>query len=59
MRFDIEQRPPRLYFTAAGLAVLRAMMADRRLADPARFAHIWQELGIDPGSKTGCDLPLA
>ena len=31
-----------------GLAGLRAMMADRRLADPKKFAHIRRELGIDP-----------
>jgi len=24
------------------------MMEDRRLADPVKFAHIRQELGIDP-----------
>jgi hypothetical protein len=24
------------------------MMSDRRFADPAKFAHIRQELGIDP-----------
>ena len=31
-----------------GLAALRAMMADRRFADPKTFAHVSQELGIDP-----------
>jgi hypothetical protein len=31
-----------------GLAALRAMMRDRRLADPMKFAHVRQELGIDP-----------
>jgi hypothetical protein len=41
-------RPPRLFFTDAGLVELRAMMADRRLADPVKFAHIRRELGIDP-----------
>jgi hypothetical protein len=30
------------------LAELRAMMSDRRLVDPVKFAHIRQELGIDP-----------
>jgi hypothetical protein len=29
---------------------LRAMVADRRLTDPKRFAHVRQELGIDPVS---------
>jgi hypothetical protein len=38
MRLDTRQRLSRLFFTEAGLAELRAMMADRRLADPKRFA---------------------
>jgi hypothetical protein len=48
MRLDTEQRLPRLFFTEAGLAALRAMMMDRRFADAKKFAHIRQELGIDP-----------
>ena len=48
MRIDITQPWPRLLFTETGLAALRAMMTDRRLADPVKFAHIRQELGIDP-----------
>ena len=48
MRLDTSQRLPRLFFTEAGLAELRRMMADRRLADPTKFAHIRQELGLDP-----------
>jgi hypothetical protein len=55
MRLDISQRLPRLFFTEAGLVELHAMMADRRLADPKRFAHIRQELGIDPVPAT--ELP--
>ena len=43
---------PRLFFTEAGLVELRAMVANRRLADPQRFAHVRQELGIDPVSTT-------
>jgi hypothetical protein len=39
MRLDIGSRPPRLSFTDAGLVELRAMMADRRLADSVKFAH--------------------
>ena len=45
---DPHSRPPRLFFTATGLAALRMMMSDRRLADPETFAHIRVELGIDP-----------
>jgi len=52
MRLDTGQRLPRLFFTEAGLTALRAMMADRRLADPGKFAHIRQELGIDPAPDT-------
>ncbi len=48
MRLDDTARLPRLVFTDAGLAALRTMMADKRLADPVKFAHVRQELGIDP-----------
>jgi hypothetical protein len=48
MRLDTSERLPRLFFTEGGLVELRAMMADRRLADSKRFAHVRQELGIDP-----------
>jgi hypothetical protein len=48
---DAESRLPRLFFTAAGLAALRTMMRDRRLADPEKFAHIRVELGIDPPTE--------
>src|SRR3984893_11406507 len=48
MRLDTDSHPPRLFFTDEGLGELRSMMADRRLADPVKFAHIRQELGIDP-----------
>jgi hypothetical protein len=48
MRIDTTERFPRLVFTEAGLTVLRTMMMDPRLADPVTFAHIRQELGIDP-----------
>jgi hypothetical protein len=50
MRVDTSQHLPRLFFTEAGLAELRRMMADRRFADPKKFGHIRQELGIDPMS---------
>src|SRR5580704_6385789 len=48
MRIDTTERWPRLLFTETGLVALRTMMTDRRLADPARYAHIRRELGIDP-----------
>jgi hypothetical protein len=48
MRLDTEEHLPRLFFTQTGLAMLRAMMADRRFVDPEKFAHVRQELGLDP-----------
>lgn len=45
---DNSGRIPHLFFTEAGLVELRAMMRDRRFANPAKFAHVRQELGIDP-----------
>ena len=51
MRLDTGGPFPRLFFTKAGLVALRAMMMDRRLADPKKFAHVRQELGIDPVSE--------
>ena len=47
VRLDTSGRLPRLFFTAAGLSALRRMFADRRLADPQKFAHVRRELGID------------
>ena len=47
MRLDQAARLPRLFFTEAGLVALRQMIADRRFADPVRFAHVRRELGID------------
>ncbi len=47
LRLDTTGRLPRLFFTEAGIEALRTMMSDRRLADPEKFAHIRQELGID------------
>ncbi len=46
MRLDASTRWLRLFFTDAGLSALRAMMADTRLADPVKFAHVRQELGM-------------
>jgi hypothetical protein len=51
MRLDPSQRMPRLFFTEAGMAELRRMMSDRRLADPKKFAHVRQELGLDPSPE--------
>jgi hypothetical protein len=51
MRLDLTGRLPMLFFTDAGLDALRTMMADGRLADPKKFAHVRQELGIDPSPE--------
>ena len=52
MRIDRSSNLPRLFFTGTGMAALRQMMGDRRFADPVKFAHVRQELGIDPGVET-------
>ena len=51
MRLQPTPWPPRLFFTGAGLVALRAMMVDRRFANPVTFAHVRRELGIDPGPE--------
>lgn len=53
MRIDANKRLPRLVFTATGMAALRTMMRDTRLANPLKFAHIRQELGIDQSADVG------
>ena len=50
MRIDSTQHLPQLLFTEAGLGALRTMMRDRRLADPEKYAHVRQELGIPSGA---------
>jgi hypothetical protein len=47
MRLDCGQRLPRVFFTPEGLAELHRMMSDRRFADPQKFAHVREELGIN------------
>jgi hypothetical protein len=44
---------PRAFFPEAGLAVLRQPLRDRRAMDPARFAHLRRELGLQPEPGTG------
>lgn len=40
-------RWPTAHFTAGGLAALRQLAQDRRAIDPARYANVWRELGVD------------
>jgi hypothetical protein len=47
MRPDTTSRVARLFFTEPGLDALRVMIADRLLANPGKFAHVRQELGLD------------
>ncbi len=53
MEVDTGAYPPRLHFTDLGLKALREMMADPRLANPSKFAHIRRELGIGPELSCG------
>jgi hypothetical protein len=48
MRLDASQHLPRLFFTERGLIALSTMMADGRLANPEKFAHVRRELGLEP-----------
>ena len=47
MQLDATTSIPRLLFTEEGIEELRVMMADRRLANPEKFAHVRRELGLD------------
>ena len=47
-------RGPRAVFTPTGLAALRRLLSDRRAMDPARFAHLRRELGLD-GQEDSAD----
>ncbi len=47
MRLDASSRIARLFFTDKGLDELRVMMADKRLANQEKFAHVRRELGLD------------
>ena len=40
----------RAYFTEAGLAALRELLQDQRSKNPQRFAHLRQELGLNPAT---------
>ncbi len=40
----------RARFTPAGIAALRRLAQDRRALDPQHYAHIREELGVDPAT---------
>ena len=39
---------PRVYFTKAGYDALRVLLQDRRALNPLTYAHLRQELGLQP-----------
>jgi hypothetical protein len=45
----------RAYFTAAGYAALRRLAQDRRALNPKQYAHVRQELGLEPDSADDFD----
>jgi hypothetical protein len=51
----VEIRPAhlgaRVFFTAAGLQELRALLQNRRAVEPERFAHLRRELASMPGKN--------
>jgi hypothetical protein len=51
----VELRPGpigyRAVFTEAGVEALRRLLRDRRAMDPARFAHLRRELGLDAAAE--------
>jgi len=49
------QRGVRGFFTEAGVAALRQLVADRRLMNPQTFAHLRVELGLDGPEQSAVD----
>jgi hypothetical protein len=50
-------RGPRAFFTDAGMAELRVLVADARYMDPARFPQLRYELGLEPARPEEEDRP--
>ena len=48
MEIRVSERGPRAFFTETGLQELRRLVLDRRYMDPERFAHLRQDLGLEP-----------
>jgi hypothetical protein len=55
----VELRPGprgvRGFFTEAGVAALRQLLADRRLMNPKTFAHLRLELGLDEPEQSAAE----
>ena len=49
------QRGVRGFFTEAGIAAVRQLVADRHLMNPTTFAHLRLELGLDEPEETAAD----
>ena len=49
-------RWPTADFTAVGLAALRLLAQDKRALDPARYAHVRRELGLDAEAEQGAGV---
>jgi hypothetical protein len=43
------------FFTEAGTAALRQLVADRRLMNPKTFAHLRLELGLDDPEQAAAE----
>ena len=48
-------RDVRGFFTEAGIAGLRQLVADRRLMNPQTFAHLRLELGLDEPEQSAAE----
>src|SRR5215831_8648463 len=48
-------RGVRGFFTEAGIAALRQLVADRRLMNPTTFAHLRVELGLDEPEQSAAE----
>jgi hypothetical protein len=55
----VEVRPGprgvRGFFTKAGIAAMRQLVADRRLMNPQAFAHLRLELGLDEPKQSAAE----
>jgi hypothetical protein len=49
------QRGVRGFFTEAGVASIRQLVADRRLINPKTFAHLRLELGLDEPEEAAAE----
>ena len=48
---------PHVYFTEAGYAALRLLLQDHRALNPLTYAHLRQELGLEPAPADALQHP--